>query len=352
MRKEQFFFDLISGTKKGLFYDTLRACLKGLSWIFGAVVCGRAKLYQFGIIKSFRPLLPTISVGNIVVGGTGKTPFTIWLAKKLAHKNPAILLRGYRGKKEKRGAKVSSFDASRFGDEAVLLAKRVPEAQIFVGKKRKIGAKLAAQEGAKLLLLDDGFQHHRVKRDLNFVLIDATNPFGYGHLLPRGLLREPLKNLQRADCIVINRAEIGKNYTLLENEIRHYCPAPIAYSRLVVDSITDLFGQKREMAQFQKVALFCAIGAPHGFVKQVEELGFEVTNCLFGRDHSRFSENDLRALWQESQKKGATALLCTEKDSVKLTPSQLPIFSVNVKLDLFQGQELVDKMLSEDSLWC
>ncbi len=188
---------LISGELRGLLPAAARACLRPLSWVYRAAVSVRNRAYELGLLPCYQAGVPVISVGNITAGGTGKTPMVEYLCRRLctAGWRPAIVSRGY-------GARAGP------NDEALLLAANLPAVPHVQEPDRVAGAREAIERhGCDIIVLDDGFQHRRLRRDLDLVLIDCTNPFGYGYLLPRGLLREPLAGLRRADAIVLTRAE-------------------------------------------------------------------------------------------------------------------------------------------------
>jgi len=191
-----------------------------LSLIYSLVVRVRLLLYTSGLKKSRCLKSPVISIGNITLGGTGKTPFTIYLAKKLKNEgfSPAVLSRGYRGSAEKMNLLVSNgrellCSAEESGDEPRLMAEKLPGIMVAVGSNRFKSARLCHQEKSpetNIFILDDGFQHIQLQRDLDIVLIDATNPFGGEMLVPSGILREPLSSLARADAFVITRCHLSE----------------------------------------------------------------------------------------------------------------------------------------------
>jgi tetraacyldisaccharide 4'-kinase len=351
----RFFVDLISKKKTAVPYDIFRGLLWLLSLVFSFLVLLRLKLYAFGLKKSFRPSAVTISIGNITAGGTGKTPCTILLAQKLCEKFPidgsvAILTRGYKGKFEHTGARVeANMMAVDVGDEALLMAKKVPSAAVYVGEDRVQSSQLAEANGAKWLLLDDGMQHLKIKRDCEIVIIDCEEPFGYGYLLPRGLLREPLSSLTRADYIVLNRIERARDITSLESKIRKFSQAPFIKTTMAFDGFYDLLGNKKELLPPTKVGLFCGIGKPEVFASMVASLGFEIVSTHFLSDHEPIDKNALTAFYELCKKQGAYCLLCTEKDAVKLAASEIPVYSVNAKLHIIEGKPYFDQILNPGS---
>jgi tetraacyldisaccharide 4'-kinase len=237
-----------------------------------------------------------VSIGNITTGGTGKTPVTRWLAEKLiaAGLRPAVLLRGYKG-----------------GDEQKLLQSQLPSIPVHANPSRIDGAQeVLKTEKIDLFILDDGFQHRKIHRDFDLVLIDASNPFGFGHVLPRGLLREPMDGLSRAHAFLITHAELGC-LPEIEQTLRRFNPdAPIYRSRHVATGLQDLSGQK--------VLVFCGIGNPSSFLKQIESTGATIVNSRAFNDHHQYSAEDLTNLRNRARMAGAEALVTTEKDWVKL----------------------------------
>ena len=335
-----FFFQVIAGQKKGLLYDALRASLYVCSLFFAAIVGIRKTLYRLGLKRRYRPQAFVISIGNIVAGGTGKTPFTILLAQKLKEIPIAILTRGYKSKAESSNRPTvidqPKADPGDVGDEACVLARKLPYALIIVNKNRTQSAKLAQELGARVLILDDGMQHLALERDLEIVVIDAENPFGYGYLLPRGLLREPPSALLRADLIVLNHSK-GR---AVEAEIRKFSSAPIIKIQMAFEGIYSASGTEQELARC-KVGIFCGIGKPEAFHKLVESLGFTVVAHRFLADHEAMGEIALEQFARECRALHAQALLCTEKDIVKLSAVQvsiLPLFWVNVQLQITEGE--------------
>ena len=346
----RFFFDLISKKRKGLFYDILRGILWLFSLLFSLAVFLRTQLYARGFKKIFRQQVMTVSIGNITAGGTGKTPFTIFLAQKLCR--PAVLTRGYKGTSKHACTLVTnSMTAAEVGDEALLITKKVPGAAVYSGKGRVNSAKYAVEAGAKCLLLDDGMQHLQLHRDVEIVMIDCKEPFGYGYLLPRGLLREPLSALSRAHLIVLNRIEYASKIyaSKIEDEIRKYSNAPFIKTTMVFDGLYDLVGNKKEPCP-TCVGLFCGIGQPEAFYAMVAALGFQIVNTHFLGDHEPFDQQALTAFYERCKEQGAEYLLCTEKDAVKLTPSAVPVYAVGAKLEIVEGEEVLNQLLSSFSI--
>jgi tetraacyldisaccharide 4'-kinase len=348
-KTHDFYIQLISNQKQGLICSVLKGALFLFSCIYEQGIKLRKLLYQKGYKKQYRPQAFTISIGNITAGGTGKTPFTIFLAQKLMEQYKlAVLTRGYKSKTESATAPIVIQEKAIYddvGDEACVLARKLPQIPIYVGKDRTASAKLAVENGAEILLLDDGMQHLKLYRDLEIVIIDAQNPFGYGYLLPRGLLREPISALARADLVVINRASLIDKSSDLEALVRDKTLAPIMKTDMIFAGTYDMQGEKVELVKGTKVALFCAIGNPRSFYELVKRLGLEIVHYKYLVDHAEFDEMALEAFAETSHALGASYLICTEKDIVKLSPHQectLPILSLRVQLQVLDGQKFLD----------
>lgn len=348
---ELYFKDIVRGRKRGLFACIIKAFLLPLSWIYGCVVHCRNRLYEKGWMRRYVPPVPlVISVGNIVAGGTGKTPVTLMLAAAFYGKfTVAILSRGYRSKAEKLDMPVllcegegPTFPASYCGDEPYLFAQRLPKAIVIVGGNRKKASFLAAKTGAQAILLDDGMQHRRLARDFDVVVVDVEDPFGHGYLLPRGFLREDKCSLARANLIILNHIYDHEQFLSVKIQLKSYSSAPVVGTNGCVAAIRDLKGQEMNMPYQGKVGMFCAIAHPEYFRRTLEKEGFEVVSEFILGDHERMPEKELEQFAQTSLKKGAKWLICTEKDRVKLNDEldlTLPILWVQLDLRLVAGQE-------------
>jgi tetraacyldisaccharide 4'-kinase len=309
-----------------------------LTPLYGAAVRLRVLAYAGGILREQRLAGVVISVGNITVGGTGKTPMVLWIAQRLVAegKNTGILTRGYRG--EAASAGVGSPNTEQFGTEStldstsdevqILRARLGGSVRLGVGADRFARGCELAKQGVRWFVLDDGFQHLQLARDVDIVLIDASNPFGGRHLLPAGRLREPRSALARADIIVITR---GRHCPGLEAAIRRDSSAPIFYARTQLDSISKKHGVLNASdagLEGKKVFAFCGIGNPAAFVSDLREWGFQVVGHKFFRDHHRYTQQNVCQMEDEAGKSGAEALICTEKDLFNLDDVQCKAFDV------------------------
>ncbi len=293
----------------------------------------RAACYSGGILRSRHLPGTVISVGNLTAGGTGKTPMVLWIAERLAAEGhrPAILTRGYRGLGQISGG------AQGTSDEVALLRQRLHgRAQFGVGKDRYKNGLALAKDGAKWFILDDGFQHLELERDANIVLLDATDPFGGGAILPAGRLREPRSGLARTDVVVITRVSRAP---ALESLVRRFTAAPVFYAQVRLEAVfraPSMTEALLERVQRQyKFFAFCGIGNPVAFFDDLRNWGFSVVGQRSFADHHRYSAAEMRDLDGASAAVGANALICTEKDVFNLPPSNpatLPIYACRIRL--------------------
>lgn len=355
---ETYFLDLIRGKKQGPFACLFRAILRIFSWFYGLFVGARNWAYDHGWARKYTPPVPVvISVGNIVAGGTGKTPVTLMLAQELHQVAPlAILSRGYRSKAENLSTPVTLsrgqgplHPASYCGDEPYMLSMNVPKALVFVGKDRYKASNMAAKAGALLILLDDGMQHRSLSRDFEVVVIDALDPFGLGYFLPRGLLREGLGALSRADLIVLNHVKDHQHYQALCQKIGCYTCAPVVATKTEVAEIYDLKDQPhKQPLSGIKVGIFCGIAHPDYFAKTVRTQEAEIVGEYFIADHKEFDLEDLNRFAQKCKENGAEYLVCTEKDRVKLAEAvelSLPILWIRMRLGIVEGKSAWDAFI-------
>jgi tetraacyldisaccharide 4'-kinase len=299
---EQYHRDVIGG-ERGVSASLLRGSLRAVEPFYALVTRARNAMFDRGLRFAVRVGRPVVSVGNITTGGTGKTPVVRWLVERLRHvgQHPAILLRGYRG-----------------GDEQRMLQSQLPETVIEANPSRVEGARrvLDLHPEVSVFVLDDGFQHRQIHRDLDLVLIDAANPFGFDHVLPRGLLREPLGGLARANAFLITHCEAVEHAKLgeIESTLRRFNPnAPIFKSEHAQ------IGFEGPDVTNRKVFAFCGIGNPAAFDRQLDASGFTRVGSHWFGDHHAYTVGDLTMLRDKARQSGAGLLVTTEKDWVKLS---------------------------------
>jgi len=326
-----------------------------LSILYGAGARLRAWTYRAGVFQQRRLRGVVVSVGNLTVGGTGKTPVTIWLAQRFAKagRKTAVLSRGYRPLPQRSRAGVGIEIPPGWNDEAALLHERLGDTvTIGLGANRFAKGRELESRGIECFILDDGFQHLRLGRDIDIVLLDATNPFGGGHLLPAGRLREPISALRRADIVIVTRSE---HAPATEAIIQRHTSAPIFYARtelLSVETYSQPAGTTNNQSSGdEKYFAFCGIGNPFAFFDDLAKWGVHLAGHATFRDHHLYTEADLSELESRALAVGANALLCTEKDIQDLTPlhaNRFPILFCKIALrfndEASLWQTILDKL--------
>ena len=306
--------------------------------------------YDFGVRRRRRLPCPVVSIGNLTVGGTGKTPLTEWTAQWLQRQGwrVAVLSRGYGGSPGKWPQVVSKgegplTDWRTSGDEAYLLATRLRDVPVLVGRSRYASGVYACEKfGAQVLVLDDGFQHHALHRDCDIVLIDATSPFGHGALLPRGTLREPLHALGRAQIILLSRVETaGEAVSGLSLRIRRYAQRqPIYHMAVNPDGLyRHDTGRSVDLSWLRerRVIAFAGLGNPQPFAASLTRCGARLGTLLAFPDHHPYTSTDWQAINDTARCEGAEALITTEKDAVRLEQPWLqtvPVYSLRIRVEV------------------
>jgi tetraacyldisaccharide 4'-kinase len=347
------FKDIMSGRRGGPGAACLRGAALALSKPYALIMRLRRWGYRRGVLASHSAPVPVISVGNVTAGGTGKTPMVAWIVHRLmdAGRTPAIVMRGYRAARAEPGAQPRS-------DEAELLAA-LTGAAVIVEPDRLAGARKAASQGADVVVLDDAFQHRRLRRDLDIVLIDAAEPLGLGHCLPRGLLREPPTALADADVIVITHADEVSPARLgeIHNMLACFCrPAVIiaeASHRPMCVIDEDGTSHAPGLLAGKKLAAFCGLGAPEHFFDSLKALGADLVACTALDDHAPYSEArlaELAAHAGQAGQAGAEAMITTQKDHVRLAhipaPAGPAIWQLAIEMDVGAGKgELVARIV-------
>jgi tetraacyldisaccharide 4'-kinase len=315
-----------------------------LSALYGKALGVRARWYASGRLESHALPRPSISVGNLTFGGTGKTPFVEFLARRLRFEGwrPAILSRGY-GRRSRGVVVVGAGDgalvsADEGGDEPVALARATSGVFVVVAERRVEAARRAADLGADLFLLDDGFQHLAVRRDVNLLLLDARDPFGGGHLAPAGRLREPIAAARRADAFVFTRVDRGAPASEAVRALERIHPgAPVFHARIRPSDLRDENGARLEAGAFadRRLLAACGVANPVQFAATLSELGLRPEERLEFRDHQRYGERQLARIRAAAERTGASLLVTTEKDAVKLAgKTTLPIVTVRLAVEI------------------
>jgi 3-deoxy-D-manno-octulosonic-acid transferase len=303
--------------------------------------------------------VPVVSVGNLTMGGTGKTPCVLWLARHLAargHK-PGILTRGYGRSSSESQLALAPGDpvrAEHCGDEPRIFV-RAGVAPVGVGADRVAAGRLLRNRFlSDVVLLDDGFQHRRLARDVDIVLLDALDPFGGGNVFPLGRLREPLASLERADIVVITRSDLAGTANMVEGAVARWNPKASVFRACVAPEawVDHRTGAEHPIgtAPLRSVGAFCGLGNPHSFLRTLRRLGIELQDWIEFEDHHRYRPHELRRLAAQFLASGAEALLTTEKDTMNLCDSAddllapLPLYWLRVRMTVDREQAFLDEI--------
>ncbi|MCA9073908.1 MAG: tetraacyldisaccharide 4'-kinase [Planctomycetaceae bacterium] len=344
---ERAYLDVISGRRRGVIAGVMRVGLALLTPFYRMAVITRYWLFDTGLKTTHSVDVPVISIGNITTGGTGKTPVVAWVTQWLTSqgKQPGIVSRGYR----------SLDDAGN--DELRVLEQLCPGVPHVQSHDRLMAARKAiASHDVDVIVLDDGFQHRRLHRDLDIVLVDATNPWGYGHLLPRGLLREPHSALCRADIIVLTRVDHVDEDSLkrVRQQASQLTVAPLAEVGFRPTGMLSLSGKtvSLEALMGENVFAFCGIGNPEGFRRTLSDAGIMVADdaMVTFADHHHYTEAEFVSLAEQAKSQRVTALVTTQKDLVKLDPSwetSLPVWALTIGAEIVAGREKWQSLLND-----
>lgn len=331
---------------------------------YSGIVSLRNWAYDRQYLKTHSVDVPVISVGNLTAGGTGKTPVVQFLCGWLKESgyHPAIVMRGYGSSlnlannylvADESGLLITQEEA---GDEAAQLAQNLPGVPIWIGANRVISGQNAVKlSKANILIMDDGFQHRNLFRNMNILLIDALRPWGYDHVLPRGLLREPISNLRRADVVLITRSDLCSEEELqnLENQISDVDEsAQIFRTSHKPSRIVELFGEEYpvQVGVGKKAHFFCGLGNPNGFFQTAIEAGFIETGRTIFPDHHSYQKQDLLDLEEWAKKENAQILLTTEKDGIKLKKFEkksIPIWQLGIEVSFEKREEQLKNAIIE-----
>ncbi|MFO7821332.1 MAG: tetraacyldisaccharide 4'-kinase [Lentisphaeria bacterium] len=367
---EQYVVSLLQGPCRTRRDYLARATLFIMSRLYRSLVQLRLSLYGERILRQRMLGCLVVSIGNLTVGGTGKTPIVEVFAKTLAAKNRrvAILSRGYRSKKQPLWKKIREklahpdkatpprvvsdgrhllMNSAMAGDEPYMLASNLPNVSVLVDKDRvKSGRYAIKNMDIDTLLLDDGFQYLHLKPRVNILLVDSTEPFHNHHLLPRGFLREPIKNVRRADYIFLTKSNGGSQIRHLKRFLKHHNPrAEIIECTHKPQYLEDVYTQEQfplEMLQGKQISAISGIARPEGFESFLETLGGNLVYAERFFDHHRYRQQEIIDFINASLKKDTEMIITTEKDAVrfpKLIRRDLPIYFLRVEIDILSGQE-------------
>lgn len=376
---EQFAIEVILHNKPGLSASLFRVFLHALSWIYKGAMRLRLKLFRERIIHDHHLGVPVISIGNLTVGGTGKTPVAELLARAMLQngRRVAILSRGYKSKRQRkvriwtkwaakmRGEKLPKnpprvvsngekvlLDSHSAGDEPFMLAHNLPGVPVVVDKDRvKAGLYAIEHLGADVLLLDDGLQYLRLKHRLDMVLIDRTAPWGNGYMLPRGTLREPPRHLKRASYIFLTKCDGTDNTAIITELRKHNRVAEIIECRHSAKYLENIHTRERiplESLYGTHIGAVSGIAVPESFESGLTKLGAKVDVIKRFADHHRFSAKDIETFIARCEKRDVAMIVTTEKDFVrfpKMAQSHVPIYFMRVEIEIIKGREIFDRMI-------
>ena len=368
--------DVIFGRAKGFRAALMRFLMRALSGVFRILVQLRLWRYRSGWKTRHHLGCQVLSIGNITVGGTGKTPVVELLARSLRDngRRVAILSRGYKSRKldhpqrwrdaanrpipsEEMPKVVSTGQAllldSKFaGDEPFMLARNLDGVSVVVDKNRVKGGRFAIRHlEADTLLLDDGMQYLDLAHSLDIVLVDSQAPFGTGAMLPRGTLREPPKNLRRAGYILLTKCDGSSNEKLIERIRKHNKTAEIIECAHGPIHLEDVFTRERQPLDFLKdkwVGAISAIAVPEAFEGALEKLGARVEIRRRFSDHHRFTRKDVDRFMQRCVERDMNLILTTEKDAVRFprpTSIDVPVYFLRIEVEILKGREIWDDLI-------
>ncbi|RMG06054.1 MAG: tetraacyldisaccharide 4'-kinase [Acidobacteria bacterium] len=341
--------------------------LQIISYLYAFGVHLRLMLYGKNILRSHSLGKPTIAIGNLTAGGTGKTPLTIFIAKELAKRRLkiCILTRGY-GRKEPQNmllvsseGKIMLYDVESSGDEPLEMAERLKgdsNVSIIADANRIRAARWAIEKlNPDVFILDDAFQHLQVKRDVNLLLIDSTNPFGNMQLLPAGILREPLSSITRADAVLLTKENLSSQEKLdsLKNMIKDIHPTAKVFSAKIYPLDVVHLNNKIEAIdeiKANKTLAFCAIANPDAFFQLLKAENFKICATKVFPDHYRYSQEDVSRIETLAMQKGANLLITTPKDAVKLRKLNFSLPCTVLMTELKPDEEFLNWLLHKLNL--
>ena len=335
--------------------------LAPVTLFYGAGIAVRNALFDLGTLQSYQAAVPVVSIGNITMGGTGKTPLVDYVVKYYSRKGlkTAILSRGY--KRNTKGVRMVSdgrkilLGSREAGDECTMLAHKNPGTIVVVAEKRKEGAGFIAEHLAgrlpDVVVLDDGFQHRQLYRDLDIVVINSTAPFFNDWLIPAGRLREPRKNLDRADLLILSKITDAKIASQFEERFRS-TGKPLVKAGVRPGKLLQFAGP--DTSQPERVIALAGIGQPESFIESLRQSGMDAASEAFLEDHADFPLRQMKSLVEQARKNNLS-IVTTEKDYHRLLSnrptlealSQAPCFYLPIEIDIIEGQQLLEEMLDK-----
>lgn len=368
IKLQQYIVDVLNEKKHGILPVFIKCILSCLSVLYFLPVFSIILARELGILRPKKLSCPVISVGNITLGGTGKTPTVAFLTQIFINKGKkvGILSHGYKrkGKDPFQLVKPADTNASNVGDEPYLLASVFPQAKVVVGTDRIETGKYAVENGCDILLLDDGFQRRwQLKRDLDIVLIDASYPFGNRRLFPRGPLREPVSSLKEADLFIITKVEPKQDLKIIKLLLQRYSTAPIVEAKYKPcwfynlekerKSFHELIEKKIPLKELKgkKVLSLSAIAGPVLFERMLENLKIDVIGKIRYMDHHSYTADDIDHISILVKENSPQYIITTEKDAVRLFEFPLhrlltvPVLALKIEMECLSGKEtLLEKI--------
>ncbi len=367
----QYVYQMAHGPKTSIGGSLFLTVLKAFSYLYGFGVCCKLGLYSLGILQQKKLDCCVISIGNITVGGTGKTPTAQKVAAMIQSMGyrVVILNRGYRSHWDKELGVVSDgkkifMTAYEAGDEAYLMAKTLPGIPVIIGKNRAVTGQFAVDKmNAEVIIMDDGYQHWHLYRDLDVVLVDTYNMFGNGSLLPRGTLREPLKHLDRAGLFLLTKTDQSSQFSrinLRKNLAKYNDRAPVIESIHhpknfveIADWYKGIHENTLDLSELEgkKVMVFSAIGNPSSFEQTLTGIGLNILEAIRYPDHHDYGMLEMQYISERAASKEAVALVTTAKDAVKIPTEfiyfnrDLPLYILNMDIMITEGQDLFEKTI-------
>ncbi len=351
------FWRLVEAAEKPV--GLIAAPLLPLSWLYSGAINLYLKQYQLGIKRQSRVNTPIVSVGNLVLGGTGKTSVVRWICESLLEMGvkSCVVSYGYGGTYCHTPSIVSDgenikLSAAQAGDEPVMLAKLIPGVPVVIGKRRYLAARLAETTfKPDVIILDDGFQHWQLFRDLDILVIDARSPFGNGHTLPAGPLRESIRSIKRADIAILTHIGVADNFRLseIEKKIKSFAPhISILHASNLVDSIRYLTSEKiiEHSLDGKPLCAVSSIGTPKSFEDTLIEAGLTLKCTIRYPDHHPYTQRDINDIISVAKVVGASEIITTEKDAVRWPglADGIPVSVLDIRLKVEQGEKLLQSI--------